>query len=172
ARVLDYCAGGGGKTLALAGRARARIFAHDINPARMADLQTRVNRAGADVRVLATAEAEKQAPFDLVLCDVPCSGSGAWRRAPGAKWALTPEKLDALLQLQAEILDRAMTLVSPGGTLAYVTCSLLNTENQDQIDRFLANQPEYGLQHSLFLTPLDGGDGFFLALLTRAKIKL
>ncbi|MEZ5714880.1 MAG: RsmB/NOP family class I SAM-dependent RNA methyltransferase [Paracoccaceae bacterium] len=88
--VLDYCAGGGGKTLALAGRVSARFFAHDANPARMRDLPPRAERAGLGVRLLSTAQLPGQGPYDLVLCDAPCSGSGTWARDPDAKARFTP----------------------------------------------------------------------------------
>lgn len=166
--VLDYCAGGGGKTLGLAARApRARFFAHDANPGRMRDLPSRAKRAGVKVTLLATDEVPKTAPFDLVVLDVPCSGSGAWRRAPQGKWDLTPERLADLLAVQAEILDEATDFVSESGTLAYVTCSLLNAENIDQVAAFLTRNNGWALTRTQRLTPLDGGDGFFLALLQR-----
>jgi len=171
ARVLDYCAGGGGKTLALAARGAARCYAHDANFARMADLPARAKRAGANVQLLDGAGVSRFAPYDLVLCDVPCSGSGAWRRSPEAKWAFSPEKLESLLQLQAEILDNASVLVAPGGSLAYVTCSLLKAENQERIDDFQRRNLGWTLENSFSVTPLDGGDGFFFALLTRVQIK-
>ena len=91
--VLDYCAGGGGKTLALAAalRGRGRLMAWDLNPRRMADLPERARRAGADVRILSDAECAALGPVcDLVLADAPCSGTGAWRRKPEGKWRLTP----------------------------------------------------------------------------------
>ena len=102
-----------------------------------------------------------------MLIDVPCSGSGSWRRAPEAKWALSPARLQELCALQAGILDKAAGLVAAGGTLAYATCSMLNAENPDQIVGFLARNPAWVLLESRVLTPLDGGDGFFHAILTR-----
>lgn len=164
-RVLDLCAGGGGKTLAMAARADLTLFAHDAAPQRMADLGPRAERAGA--KVVQTVAPEGAAPFDLVLCDVPCSGSGSWRRSPEGKWALTPARLQALCRTQAAILDRAAEMVRPGGWLAYATCSLLKAENADQAGAFLARTPKYRAAGGLRLTPLDGGDGFFLALLRR-----
>jgi 16S rRNA (cytosine967-C5)-methyltransferase len=109
----------------------------------------------------------RRGAFDLVLADAPCSGSGSWRRAPEAKWALTPQRLAALCTLQASILSKAARLVAPGGVLAYATCSLLRDENEDQITAFLAAHPGWVRQRALRLTPLDGGDGFYLAILTR-----
>lgn len=164
-RVLDLCAGGGGKTLAMAARARLTLFAHDALARRMADLPARASRAGAQVALTALPEAE--GPFDLVLCDVPCSGSGSWRRSPEGKWSLTPVRLSSLQQDQDAILTRAAALVRPGGWLAYATCSLLSVENGARIDAFLARDPRYGAERTLRLTPLDGGDGFYLALLRR-----
>lgn len=165
-RVLDYCAGGGGKTLAMAARAAAAFTAHDVDPARMHDLPERARRAGVTVRLSETARLRPGA-FDLVLADAPCSGSGSWRRAPEAKWALTPQRLAALCATQAAILSQAAPLVAPDGVLAYATCSLLREENEDQIAAFLAAHPGWNRQRERRLTPLDGGDGFFLAILTR-----
>jgi len=165
-RVLDYCAGGGGKTLAMAALATAEFVAHDADAARMRDLPERARRAGVKVRLSETMGLRRGA-FDLVLADAPCSGSGSWRRAPEAKWALTPQRLAALCTLQASILSKAARLVAPGGVLAYATCSLLRDENEDQITAFLAAHPGWVRQRALRLTPLDGGDGFYLAILTR-----
>jgi 16S rRNA (cytosine967-C5)-methyltransferase len=163
--VLDLCAGGGGKALAMAAIG-ARVTAHDANAARMRDLPARASRAGA--RLTLTAAPEAAGPFDLVLTDVPCSGSGAWRRSPEGKWALTPARLAELLRLQATILDRAAALVRPGGWLAYATCSLLSSENADQAQAFAGRNQAFSRQRELHLSPLDGGDGFYLALFSRA----
>ncbi|MDQ2088419.1 RsmB/NOP family class I SAM-dependent RNA methyltransferase [Marimonas arenosa] len=165
--VLDYCAGGGGKTLALAGRARATYYAHDANPQRMRDLPARSARAGVTVRQLATEELAGQGPYDLVLCDVPCSGSGTWARDPDAKWRLTPERLAALNTIQDEILDAAAALVAEGGLLAYTTCSLLAVENEGRIAAFLARHPDWTCCFSRQWHLYDGGDGFFVAHLIR-----
>jgi len=168
ASVLDYCAGGGGKALAMAALCpEARILAHDAAPGRMADLPARAARAGARIACADAAVVEAAAPFDLVLCDVPCSGSGAWRRAPQGKWRLDAAGLAALLATQAAILDAASRLVARGGALAYVTCSLLDAENAGQVTAFRERGPGWQEVWRLRLTPLDGGDGFFLALLRR-----
>lgn len=165
--VLDYCAGGGGKTLALAARAQLSLFAHDADPARMQDLPARATRAGARIETLTTAEVPRCAPFDLVLLDVPCSGSGSWRRAPEAKWRLTRDRLDELCAIQAEILATAEGYVAPKGGLAYATCSMIEAENGAQIRAFLSTRPGWQLAWERRFTPLDGGDGFYLAYLTR-----
>jgi 16S rRNA (cytosine967-C5)-methyltransferase len=164
-RVLDHCAGGGGKTLAMAARAKLRLWAHDIAPRRMADLPERAGRAG--VRVTLTETPETTAPYDLVLVDAPCSGSGSWRRDPEGKWALTPERLDRLVAEQAAILQRTAAMVAPGGALAYATCSLLERENAAQVRAFLTAYPGWQLEQQVVLMPLSGGDGFFLAVLRR-----
>lgn len=162
-RVLDYCAGGGGKTLAMAAHLRGPVEAHDADPRRMADLPARADRAEAAVRITA----QPKGPYDLVLCDVPCSGSGAWRRAPEGKWSLTPERLDAIRSVQAQILEDVIPLVAAQGVLAYATCSVLRSENEDQIAAFLQRHPNWHCtkQHRFF--PDQGGDGFYLAILTR-----
>lgn len=166
-RVLDYCAGGGGKTLALGARARLALFAHDAAPRRMRDLPARAERAGLKVSLLEGDEVDRKAPYDLVLCDVPCSGSGSWRRAPEGKWLLTPEGLDQLDVTQDQILDRAAGLVAPGGMLAYATCSQLDRENGQRIDAFLARHPGWRCAWRRSW-PVEGGtDGFFAAHLTR-----
>jgi len=166
-RILDYCAGGGGKALAIADRTEAALFAHDALPRRMADLPARAERAGVAVTLLDMPETVDHAPFDAVLCDVPCSGTGTWRRDPEAKWRLTPDRLEELCQLQATILDAAAPLVSPGGRLVYMTCSLLRAENEDQVAAFMTRAPGWSLIGTQLDTPLTASDGFFTAVLAR-----
>ncbi|MCV2864311.1 RsmB/NOP family class I SAM-dependent RNA methyltransferase [Albidovulum sediminicola] len=166
-RALDYCAGGGGKVLAMAARVRGSWFAHDADSRRMADLPARAERAGVAVRRLTTAAIPGEAPFDLVLTDVPCTGSGTWRRTPQAKWTLRPERLAALNRTQDEILAEAQNFVRPGGLLAYMTCSLLDSENAERIAAFLARFADFTLELERRFSPLDGGDGFYLACLRR-----
>lgn len=161
--VLDLCAGGGGKTLAMAARARLRLFAHDAEARRMADLPGRAARAG--VRVTVTQKPESSGPYDLVLTDVPCSGSGSWRRDPEGKWALTEARLADLLAVQAAILDRAAGMVRSGGALGYATCSLMAAENGAQVAAFLTRHPGWQLEAERRFTPLEGGDGFYAAVL-------
>ena len=166
-RVLDFCAGGGGKTLAMAARARLRLFAYDANPARLSDLPARAARACVDVTIVKNpADA---APYELILTDVPCSGSGSWRRDSQGKWALNRSRLDQIKAVQAEILDSAAGMVAKGGTLAYATCSLLAEENDAQISAFLARSPGWAQRFCHQFSPLHGGDGFFVALLTRLE---
>ncbi len=167
-RCLDYCAGGGGKSLALAAQPNVQVFAHDIDPARMQDIPARAARAGVEVTQIDTQDLTAQG-YDLVFCDAPCSGSGSWRRAPDAKWRLTADRLTDLCLRQSGILDTAKALVAPGGTLAYATCSLLNCENSEKISNFTSKNPEWTSTAEERFTPLDGGDGFYVAVLTRVK---
>lgn len=164
--VLDYCAGGGGKSLAIGARGRFALHAHDANPGRMRDLPARARRAGLRID-LVTRPALADRTFDLVLVDAPCSGSGTWRRTPDAKWRLTPEALETLGRLQAAILAEAARHVRPGGQLAYMTCSLLGEENAGQVAAFIEDHPGFRLTDQQLFTPLSTGDGFFVALLTR-----
>jgi 16S rRNA (cytosine967-C5)-methyltransferase len=167
--VLDFCAGGGGKTLALAAAmaGRGRLVAYDANPARMKGLPARAARAGARADVARDAAALGRAPgWDLVFVDAPCSGSGAWRRTPEAKWRLRPDDLRRLAGLQDAILAEAAALVRPGGALVYATCSLLVCENEDRVGAFLRRRPGWRQDEAQRFGPLDGGgDGFFGARL-------
>jgi 16S rRNA (cytosine967-C5)-methyltransferase len=186
-KVLDLCAGAGGKALALAAAApAARILATDSNRSRLSKLGPRAERAGAaiETRLLnppnELAElADWQGEADLVLVDAPCSGSGTWRRSPEGRWRLTPERLDRVVELQARLLDMAAELVRPGGRIVYAVCSLLSREGAAQIDRFLSRHSSWIVEETpiaagrldgvgRILTPgHDGTDGFFVARLVR-----
>lgn len=166
-RVLDICAGGGGKTLAMGAMARLSLVAHDVNPRRMEDLRPRAARAG--LRVTLSAEPEGASPYDLVLADAPCSGSGSWRRDPEGKWQLTPARLSELTAIQAGIMERAAAMITPGGWLAYATCSFLREENEDQVSAFLTRHPGWEVEAQSRYSPLLGGDGFFSALIRRPE---
>lgn len=164
--ALDFCAGGGGKALALAAQGWS-VTAHDIDVRRMADLPERARRGGHDIAQVSPEDIEESELFDLVLCDAPCSGSGTWRRTPEAKWALTPARLETLRAMQAEVLDAAFAHVKPGGRLVYATCSVLTAENMDRIEDFLARHDGWHLGH-VESWPVDAwGDGFFAAHLER-----
>ncbi|MEM9349850.1 MAG: RsmB/NOP family class I SAM-dependent RNA methyltransferase [Pseudomonadota bacterium] len=155
-RVLDYCAGGGGKALAAAA-CGAAVTAHDTNVERMSDLPGRAARAGVNVDM-----ASPKGLYDLVICDVPCSGSGAWRRVPAGKWTLSTDKLAEYVQLQRQIVTEALAFLRPGGTLAYMTCSLLRQENHEQ-RAYLERELQFLREQQL--TPLMDSDGFYFALL-------
>lgn len=164
ARVLDFCAGGGGKSLALADRFDCTVTAHDVSAARMQDIAPRAARAGVQIAVATTAELSGS-QFDVVVVDAPCSGSGTWRRNPEAKWALTPEKLMEFQALQTDVVAQAATHVRPGGTLVYMTCSVLQAENEGVIEAVLQAQPAWQAEPALKLLPTGQSDGFFCKIL-------
>jgi 16S rRNA (cytosine967-C5)-methyltransferase len=169
-RMLDYCAGGGGKVLALAARnPGVEWFAHDADPTRMSDLPARAARAGVAVSTLERGDVASHGPYDMVLCDAPCSGSGTWRRAPDAKWRLTPERLSELADLQLEILLEAADHVAPGGQLVYATCSVLEEENEATIARFTSDQPGWHARMTRRWPIGPEGDGFFLCVLSKGE---
>jgi 16S rRNA (cytosine967-C5)-methyltransferase len=182
--VVDLCAGAGGKTLALAAEManQGRLVASDTDRARLSRMGPRLTRAGATIvesRLLdpgreRAALADLRAAADIVLVDAPCSGTGTWRRNPETRWRLTPERLERLVALQAELLDLAAELVRPGGVLVYAVCSLLTEEGRAQAESFsqrssLVSEPlamEAGLDAGIgrILGPArDGTDGFFVA---------
>ena len=164
--ILDFCAGGGGKALAMGARTDAKIFVHDSNFHRMVDLPERAEKASTTLGVLEETPVDER--FDLVVCDVPCSGSGSWRRSPDGKWNLTECLLSDLSVTQAEILDQAASLVHSGGELAYATCSVFVCENRDQVNAFIERYPDWSVVSDRLFLPQDGGDGFYVARLTRA----
>ena len=169
ARILDYCAGGGGKTLALAALSQQTVDVWDSDAGRMKDIAKRADRAGATIIRLPEAPTTNGL-YDLVLCDVPCSGSGTWRRSPQGKWLLTAERLSQLRDIQTEILDQAAPLVAQDGLLVYTTCSFLKEENIDIIQSFITNNSDWICDFSRQFLPSDGGDGFFVAHLKRVLI--
>jgi 16S rRNA (cytosine967-C5)-methyltransferase len=162
--VLDYCAGGGGKALALAAAmgGAGRVIAHDVDARRMKDLPARAERAGARVEIMPALPGRLRGACDLVFVDAPCSGTGAWRRNPDGKWTLTMAEVEALAALQRRIIAEAAAFVAPGGRMIYATCSLLRVENEDAL---IAAPSGWRVGKSLRLSPLDGGDGFFGATL-------
>lgn len=150
-QVLDLCAGGGGKALALAGQMhnRGQIYAYDDDGRRLTPIYPRLDRAGArNVQVRAPRGqadvlVDLERRCDLVLVDAPCTGTGTWRRHPDAKWRLAPGALEQRVQEQGALLAQAVRFVRPGGRVVYVTCSLLRDENEDQIAGFLKEHPEF-----------------------------
>ena len=165
ARGLDYCAGGGGKALALAARfPDSRIFTHDIDAGRMRDIPVRAERAGVNLTVLPPGKPGKS--YDVVMVDAPCSGSGTWRRTPEAKWRLTPKRLDELMKIQSQVIESASKLVIPDGRLVYMTCSVFADENQDRLAGLLQSD-EWSLEGARHWLPDLQGDGFYLAILRK-----
>ncbi|MDX7951940.1 RsmB/NOP family class I SAM-dependent RNA methyltransferase [Lichenihabitans sp. Uapishka_5] len=164
-QVLDLCAGGGGKTLALAAQMgnKGQIYAADSDGRRLAPIYDRLARA--DVRNAQVRAPRGEADVlgdlagrcDLVLVDAPCTGTGTWRRNPDAKWRLRPGALEQRIKAQDEVLDQAVRFLKPGGRLLFVTCSFLKEENEDRVAALLGRQPE--------LLPIDAA-----VLATRAGL--
>jgi len=189
-RVLDLAAGAGGKALALAAAMNnsGELTAHDIDEGRLRQIAPRAQRAGITIIQTHAGPKPPGRPYDLVLLDAPCSGSGTWRRSPENKWRLTPERLDELNALQDKLLDQAAARAAGTARIIYATCSILLRENEDRIAAFLARHPAFkvipaseiwrestgtrpppGLKEFLKVTPLvDDMDGFFTAVLQRA----
>lgn len=177
-RVIDSCAGAGGKTLHLASlmQNKGRVIALDVHEGKLRELRKRAGRAGADVieaRLIEDAKTIKRlaASADRVLLDVPCSGLGVLRRNPDAKWKLSLAEIERLEKLQAEILASHARMTRPGGKLVYATCSILPGENQRQIAAFLAAHGDtWKLEEELVILPAEkSGDGFYAARLGRGE---
>lgn len=176
-RVIDACAGAGGKSLHLAAlmKNKGKILALDIHEWKLKELKERARRDGVDIietRVIDSTKVIKrmEASADRVLLDVPCSGLGVLRRNPDTKWRLTPEELGRLHELQAQILSSYSRLAKPGGVLVYATCSLLPSENEKQVAAFLASEAgkAWTLKEEKHHRPdREGADGFYGARLQR-----
>ncbi len=194
--VMDYCAGAGGKTLAIAAamQNKGRLIACDVNIKRLERSKIRLRRAkvhNATLRVLEERDkwVKRQAgTFDRVVVDAPCSGTGAWRRNPDARWRFAPEHLERLKTTQDTLLDETSTLVKAGGRLVYITCSMLPEENSERVNAFLERNtafrpvPVSSVWAEVFTTPpltdetfltltpaRNGTDGFFIAILERTS---
>ena len=199
-QVIDLCAGAGGKTLALAAAMenRGQLYATDSDKRRLAPIYERIERAGVHnvqvrSRKLSGDElTDLSGHADLVLIDAPCTGTGSWRRNPDAKWRVRPGALEMRRKEQATALDRAVDLVKPGGRIAYVTCSVLAEENDDQVQNFLARHADFArvpqadvtatlgeraflfrravltTEEGLLMTPRrTDTDGFYVAMMVR-----
>lgn len=143
-KIVDYCCGGGGKSLLLGAilNNSGTILAHDKNPQRMDGLKERAVRLGIkNIKVI--AKINPQDKFDRFIADAPCSGSGTWRRSPDAKYRLTPKQLKAIGQAQKEILNIAAEHITDNGRIVYMTCSVLPEENEERIEEFLQNHPDF-----------------------------
>ena len=152
--ICDFCAGAGGKTLALGAlmRSTGSLYAFDVNEKRLAGMAPRMRRAGlSNVHPIAIRSEDDQrvrrlrGKFDRVLVDAPCTGSGTLRRNPDLKWRLSPDELERINRIQKSVLEHASRLVKAGGRLVYATCSVLKRENQDVVEAFLAAHPEWKL---------------------------
>lgn len=174
-RVIDTCAGAGGKTLHLASimENKGQIIALDIYAGKLAQLKKRAKRAGVhnvDMRVIENTKVIKKLKdsADAVLIDAPCSGIGVLRRNPDSKWKLQPEFIENIKKTQAEILDSYSRMVKVGGKLVYATCSILPSENKNQVDKFLESHKEFKFVEDRKVSPSKSGfDGFYMALLER-----
>lgn len=173
-RIVDACAGGGGKTLHLAAliQNKGRIIAMDTEQWKLDELKKRARRAGVstiETRIIDSSKAVKrlEKSADLVLLDVPCSGIGVLRRNPDAKWKLSPQYLEQVKAEQQKILSSYSTMVKPGGMLVYATCSLFYSENEEQVKKFLQEKPSFSLMEEKRIWPSEGFDGFYMASLKR-----
>jgi 16S rRNA (cytosine967-C5)-methyltransferase len=194
-QALDLCAGGGGKTLAIAAMMnnKGQIYATDSDARRLAPIHERLERAGVRNVQVRTPRGKAmplddlEGRMDLVVIDAPCTGAGTWRRNPDAKWRIRPGALAERQREQADILDNAPRYVKPGGRIVYITCSVLRDENDARIEAFLARHPRcavidakdnaaargfeplaaHATTHGLLLTPLrTGTDGFYVSILS------
>jgi len=171
-QVLDLCAGGGGKTLALAAlmENKGQLYATDDDKRRLAPIHDRLERSGArNVQVrppksVGNELADLEGKIDLVLIDAPCTGIGAWRRNPDAKWRVRPGALEVRVKEQAETLERAVPLVRPGGRIAYVTCSVLEEENGAQIRNFAGLHPDFSVEKPAEVANLLGERAYMFTL--------
>lgn len=188
-QVLDYCAGAGGKTLCLASamQNKGRIVAMDLDENRLSKARPRLKKAGVhdivEIRPLSEDKSKKwlkrqKGTFDVVLVDVPCTGTGTWRRNPDMRWRTYGPSLEELVAVQSDILDRVTKAVKPGGKLVYATCSLLPDENENQVEAFLARNETFEVVNIPEGIPSENGfmrltphrhntDGFFAAVLQK-----
>ena len=180
-KVLDACAGAGGKTLHVAAllKNHGEIYASDTDLRKLEALKERSRRSGAqNIRIVFPDQKIKMLGenkthwFDLVLLDVPCTGTGTLRRNPGIKWLLTEQMLSELVEKQRMIMEENVRFIKPGGTLLYATCSLLKEEGESQMKWFTSEHPEFTVEETFRSRPdIDGCDGFFIARLRNtAKI--
>lgn len=188
-KIMDYCCGAGGKSLAISNilRNQGNILAYDIDAKRLEAIKPRMARLKVKNIELTDIVADSDKNFDRFVLDAPCSGSGTWRRAPDAKFRLTKEKLYGLTQIQAGLLDTAAVKTKTGGRIIYITCSVLRDENEDVVESFLRRHPEFVLfnlknlweqkisapypcssETYLRMSPLTTGtDGFFVCILEK-----
>jgi 16S rRNA (cytosine967-C5)-methyltransferase len=176
-RVVDACAGGGGKTLHLAAimKNKGTILALDTEEWKLGELRKRARRALCDIIETRAIESTKTIKrlhnsADRLLLDVPCSGLGVLRRNPDAKWKLKPDFIEKVRGIQAQILQQYSLIVKPGGRLVYATCSILPSENDEQVAKFLESsvgQQFFLIQERKILPQDEGFDGFYMALLER-----
>jgi len=173
-RIVDACAGAGGKTLHLAAlmKKKGKILALDVSDVKLKQLRERASRNGIDIIETKVIESSKtikrlHETADRLLLDVPCSGSGVWKRNPDSRWKLTKEELEKVQALQQEILSQYSKILKPKGTMVYSTCSAFPSENEGQIRKFLTANSGWELVAERNCSPLDGFDGFYIAKLVK-----
>jgi len=174
-RVIDACAGGGGKTLHLSAlmKNKGRLIAMDTVEWKLEELKKRARRAGAgniETRLIDSSKVIKRLEnsVDRLLLDVPCSGLGVLKRNPDAKWKLTPSFLNEVKALQQKIITDYSQMLKSGGLMVYSTCSLLPSENEKQVEKFLKAKPNFELLDQKWILPSEGFDGFYMALLKKS----
>lgn len=176
-RVIDACAGAGGKTLHLAAlmKNKGRIVAMDVEQWKLDELQKRARRAGVsnmETRFIESSKTIKrlEGSADRLLLDVPCSGLGVLKRNPDAKWKLSLEFIEKVKELQQHILNDYCMMLKPGGMMVYSTCSILSSENEKQVHEFLKQHPgRFELIEEKRTWPSEGFDGFYMALMKRTS---
>jgi len=173
-RVIDACAGGGGKSLHLAAlmENKGKIISMDTEEWKLNELKLRARRAGVgniEIRWIENTKTIKRLDkaADRVLLDVPCSGLGVLKRNPDAKWKLTPEFIENVKRVQAGILNDYATMVKQGGKLVYSTCSIMPSENEKQVENFLKHNSNFALEEERMIWPSHGFDGFYMARFIR-----
>lgn len=173
-RVIDACAGAGGKTLHLATlmQGKGRIISMDVEAFKLEELKRRARRNGIpniETRLIENSKTIKRLAdsADRLLLDVPCSGLGVLRRNPDAKWKLTPDFIEKVQGIQAEILNTYPVMLKKGGLMVYATCSILPIENEKQVEKFLQANPSFELLEDKHVWPSEGFDGFYMALIRK-----
>ena len=169
-KFLDFCAGAGGKTLCLASlrKGKGDFYAYDINKSKLEKLKVRAKKAGIKIGIIKKKDfSQVRYKFDCVILDVPCSGSGAWRRNPQQKWRITQKKINDLTRLQFILLQQAKNFLQNNGKLIYITCSFLRTENERIIEKFLYENPFFSIVKQKNYYPSEDGDGFYCAELIK-----
>ncbi len=173
-RVIDACAGAGGKTLHLAAlmKNKGRIIAMDTEEWKLQELQKRARRAGIsniEPKVIESGKTVKRQAnsADRLLLDVPCSGLGVLKRNPDAKWKLSLDFINKVRELQQHILRDYCDMLKPGGLLVYSTCSILPSENEEQVRVFLDSNKNFQLISDRHIFPSEGFDGFYMALMKK-----
>lgn len=174
-RVIDACAGAGGKSLHIAAilKNKGKIISMDVEERKLNELKKRAARAGVnniETKLIDSKTIKRlENSADRVLLDVPCSGLGVLKRNPDAKWKLSLEKIEKVKKMQEEILQNYATLVKAGGKLVYATCSILPSENDLQVKKFINNNPNFSIEEEKIILPSLGFDGFYMCRFLRTN---